>query len=59
MKNLNTEYLLFSSLLTVICGKGNGEFEEESSSEDEVTRRARQTRGRHPDDTETGGSHHR
>ncbi|XP_069680123.1 rabphilin-3A isoform X2 [Periplaneta americana] len=40
----------------LICGKGSGEFEEESSSEDEVNRRARQARSRRLDDTDTGGS---
>ncbi|XP_021918829.1 rabphilin-1 isoform X2 [Zootermopsis nevadensis] len=42
----------------LVCGKGSGEYEEESSSEDEINRRARQARGRHMDDTEAGGSHH-
>lgn len=43
----------------MIYGKGSGEFEEESSSEDEINRRARQARGRRLDDTEAGGSRHR
>jgi hypothetical protein len=43
----------------VVYTKGSGELEEESSSEDEINRRARQARGRRLDDAETGGRHHR
>jgi hypothetical protein len=51
--------VLLSSFLTALYSKGSGELEEESSSEDEINRRARQARGRRLDDTETGGSRHR
>ncbi|PNF18915.1 hypothetical protein B7P43_G01387, partial [Cryptotermes secundus] len=42
----------------LVYSKGSGELEEESSSEDEINRRARQARSRRLDDTETGGRHH-
>jgi hypothetical protein len=51
--------VLLSSFLTALYSKGSGELEEESSSEDEINRRARQARGRRLDDTETGGSRQR
>lgn len=51
--------VLLSSFLTALYSKGSGELEEESSSEDEINRRARQARGRRLDETETGGSRHR
>jgi hypothetical protein len=51
--------VLLSYFLTALYSKGSGELEEESSSEDEINRRARQARGRHLDGTETGGSRHR
>ena len=54
-----TAYAQFCSFLTALHSKGSGELEEESSSEDEINRRARQARGRRLDDTETGGSRHR
>lgn len=43
----------------MIYTKGSGEIEEESSSEDEINRRARQARARRLEDTEAGGRHHR
>ncbi|GFG37250.1 hypothetical protein Cfor_10943 [Coptotermes formosanus] len=42
----------------LLYSKGSGELEEESSSEDEINRRAHQARGRRLNDTETGGSRH-
>ncbi|KAJ9582353.1 hypothetical protein L9F63_003313 [Diploptera punctata] len=42
----------------VISVKGSGEFEEESSSEDEINRRSRQARTRQMEENETGGSRH-
>ncbi|PSN51359.1 hypothetical protein C0J52_07925 [Blattella germanica] len=42
----------------VISLKGSGEFEEESSSEDEVNKRRSQARIRQIEETETGGSRH-
>lgn len=43
----------------VISIKGSGEFEEESSSEDEINKRSRQARARQVEENETGGTRHR